>query len=113
MGELGLERSSNPWIYDLWQTVVWARCARITADRWVVAKDVGVSWDGQWPWAESDSANPSFHEDLLLAYDQGELKLPTQTKDATPRLNYEMALSAIESLKVDLGARGDATYYSE
>jgi len=48
-----------------------------------------------------------------LAYDQGELKLPTQTKDATPRLNYEMALSAIESLKVDLGARGDATYYSE
>lgn len=48
--------------------------------------------------------------DLLLAYDEGELKLPTQAKDAAPRLNYEAALSAIESLKVDLGARGDATH---
>ena len=48
--------------------------------------------------------------DLLLAYDEGELKLPVQVKDAAPRLNYEVALSAIESLKVDLGARGDATH---
>lgn len=48
--------------------------------------------------------------DLLLAYDEGELKLPTQAKDATPRLNYEAALSAIKSLKVDLGARGDASH---
>ena len=48
--------------------------------------------------------------DLLLAYDEGELKLPTQVKDATPKLNYEAAFSAIESLKVDLGARGDATH---
>jgi prophage maintenance system killer protein/prophage antirepressor-like protein len=47
--------------------------------------------------------------DLLLAYDEGELKLPAQAKGATPRLNYDAALSAIESLKVDLGARGDAT----
>lgn len=45
-----------------------------------------------------------------MAYDEGELKLPTQAKDATPRLNYQAALSAIESLKVDLGARGDATH---
>lgn len=48
--------------------------------------------------------------DLLLAYDEGELKLPTQAKDATPKLNYEAALFVIESLKVDLGARGDATH---
>lgn len=49
--------------------------------------------------------------DLLLAYDKGGLKLPTQVKDATPKLNYVAALSAIESLKVDLGARGDATHF--
>lgn len=48
--------------------------------------------------------------DLLLAYDEGKLKLPTQAKDATPKLNYEAALSAIESLKMDLGARGDASH---
>lgn len=48
--------------------------------------------------------------DLLLAYDEGELKLPAQTKEAVPRLNYEAALSAIQSLKIDLGARGDATH---
>ena len=48
--------------------------------------------------------------DLLLAYDEGELKLPEQVKEATPRLNYEAALSAIESLKTDLGARNEATH---
>jgi len=48
--------------------------------------------------------------DLLLAYDEGELKLPAQGKDTTQRLNYEAALSAIESLKVDLGARKEATH---
>lgn len=48
--------------------------------------------------------------DLLLAYDEGELKLPEQVKEATPRLNYEVALSAIESLKTDLGARNEATH---
>ncbi|MFO1257834.1 MAG: virulence protein RhuM/Fic/DOC family protein [Gammaproteobacteria bacterium] len=48
--------------------------------------------------------------DLLLAYDEGVLKLPEQVKEATPRLNYEAALSAIESLKTDLGARNEATH---
>ncbi len=49
--------------------------------------------------------------DLLLAYDEGELKLPEQAKEATPRLNYEAALSAIESLKTELGARNEATHF--
>ena len=48
--------------------------------------------------------------DLLLTYDEGELKLPEQVKEATPRLNYEAALSAIKSLKTDLGARNEATH---
>ena len=30
--------------------------------------------------------------DLLLAYDEGGLKLPAQAKDAAPRLSYEAAL---------------------
>lgn len=46
---------------------------------------------------------------LLLAYDEGDLKLPTQAKDSLPKLTYEVALSAIESLKVNLAAQGDAT----
>lgn len=49
--------------------------------------------------------------DLLLAYDEGELKLPTKGKTATPRLNYEMALSAIESLAIDLSARKEASQF--
>ncbi len=49
--------------------------------------------------------------DLLLAYDEGELKLPEQVKATTPRLSYEAALSAIESLKTDLGARNEATHF--
>ncbi|MBB70769.1 MAG: hypothetical protein CMF50_00020 [Legionellales bacterium] len=48
--------------------------------------------------------------DLLLAYDEGELKLPEQVKEASPRLNYEAALSAINSLKTDLSARNEATH---
>lgn len=47
--------------------------------------------------------------DLLLAYDEGELKLPEQVKETTPRLSYEAALSAIESLKTDLDARNEVT----
>jgi prophage maintenance system killer protein len=47
---------------------------------------------------------------LLLAYDEGELKLPKQIKEATPKLSYEAALSAIESLKTDLGARNEAMH---
>jgi len=49
--------------------------------------------------------------DLLLAYDEGELQLPTQGKASSPSLNYQSALSAIESLKVDLGARNEATNF--
>lgn len=48
--------------------------------------------------------------DLLLAYDEGALKIPEQVKETTPRLNYEAALSAIESLKTDLGARNEAIH---
>jgi prophage maintenance system killer protein len=48
--------------------------------------------------------------ELLLAYDEGELKLPTQAKATMPRLSYEAALSAIDSLKTDLGARNEAVY---
>lgn len=47
--------------------------------------------------------------DLLLAYDEGELKLPNITKATTPNLNYKIAVSAIESLKIDLIARDEAT----
>jgi DNA ligase (NAD+) len=48
---------------------------------------------------------------LLLAYDEGDLKLPTQTKDSLPKLTYKVALSAIESLKVNLAVQGDATSF--
>lgn len=47
--------------------------------------------------------------DLLRAYDEGVLKLPERAKTTTPRLSYEAALSAIESLKTDLGARNEVT----
>ncbi|MEY3182278.1 MAG: hypothetical protein RLZ35_263 [Pseudomonadota bacterium] len=46
---------------------------------------------------------------LLLAYDEGDLKLPTQTKNSLPKLTYKTALSAIESLKVNLAAQNEAT----
>jgi len=47
--------------------------------------------------------------DLLLAYDEGELKLPAQGSDTKLRLTYDAAKSAIESLKVDLSARNEAS----
>ncbi|MBX9587428.1 MAG: virulence RhuM family protein [Gammaproteobacteria bacterium] len=49
--------------------------------------------------------------DLLLAYDEGDLKLPEQAKPTNPRLSYELALTAIESLKTDLASRNDATAF--
>lgn len=47
--------------------------------------------------------------DLLLAYDEGELKLPAQSKEATPKLYYKAAIAAIASLKSNLMARNEAT----
>lgn len=47
---------------------------------------------------------------LLLGYDEGELKLPEHRKETIPKLNYQVALSAIDSLKADLGARNEATH---
>jgi DNA ligase (NAD+) len=46
---------------------------------------------------------------LLLAYDEGQLKLPEQGRHAMSYLTYEMAVKAIASLKVDLCARQEAT----
>lgn len=48
---------------------------------------------------------------LLLAYDEGELKLPKHAKSTSPKLNYEAALSAIESLKIDLAARKESMHF--
>lgn len=48
--------------------------------------------------------------DLLLAYDEGQLELPVQGRETIPKLSYQVALSAIESLKVDLSARNEATH---
>ncbi|HAU0298539.1 TPA: Fic family protein, partial [Legionella pneumophila] len=47
--------------------------------------------------------------DLLLAYDEGELKLPTIGKPTSSKLSYQMALSAIRSLKQELSSRNEAT----
>ncbi|MBI2791141.1 MAG: virulence protein RhuM/Fic/DOC family protein [Gammaproteobacteria bacterium] len=47
--------------------------------------------------------------DLLLAYDEDRLQLPSQGKKTKARLQYEGALSAIEALKVDLSARKEAS----
>ncbi|MFO3471964.1 virulence protein RhuM/Fic/DOC family protein [Legionella pneumophila serogroup 1] len=47
--------------------------------------------------------------DLLLAYDEGGLPLPTEEKQTTQTLTYPIALSAIESLKQELSARNEAT----
>lgn len=47
--------------------------------------------------------------DLLLAYDENGLSLPTQEKQTTQTLTYPIALSAIESLKQELSARNEAT----
>lgn len=47
--------------------------------------------------------------ELLLAYDEGGLKLPRRAKATTPRLTYKNAVSAISSLKTDLSARKEAT----
>ena len=47
--------------------------------------------------------------ELLLAYDEDELKLPEQGKPSTVTLNYEVALNAIETLKSDLAIRNGTT----
>lgn len=47
--------------------------------------------------------------DLLLAYDEGQLKLPDQSKQTSSKLTYQIALEAIDALKQDLGARNEAT----
>jgi prophage maintenance system killer protein/prophage antirepressor-like protein len=49
--------------------------------------------------------------DLLLAYDEGKLKLPAKAQETRPSLNYQTALSAIESLKIDLSTRNEATHF--
>lgn len=46
---------------------------------------------------------------LLLAYDEDELTLPAQGRQAIAALNYESAVHAIETLKSDLFARNEAT----
>ena len=46
---------------------------------------------------------------LLLAYDEDELTLPTQSRQAVTPLSYETAVRAIDTFKSDLGARGEAT----
>jgi hypothetical protein len=47
--------------------------------------------------------------DLLLAYDEGQLKLPDKSKQTSSKLTYQIALTAIDALKHDLGARNEAT----
>ncbi len=47
---------------------------------------------------------------LLLAYDEGQLALPIQGKLATPTLNYQTALSAIEALKINLSVHNETTH---
>ena len=46
---------------------------------------------------------------LLVAYDQGELQLPTKGKESKLKLTYEIAITAIEILKADLIARNEAS----
>lgn len=46
---------------------------------------------------------------LLLAYDEDNLKLPTQGKQSGTILEYSNASKAIEALKTDLMARSEAT----
>lgn len=48
---------------------------------------------------------------LLLAYDEESLALPTQGKSSASTLSYNIAKSAIESLKIDLTSRGEATQF--
>lgn len=47
---------------------------------------------------------------LLLAYDEDKLKLPEPGVNTTSKLTYPAALSAIASLKTDLGTRNEATH---
>lgn len=47
--------------------------------------------------------------DLLYAYDENELKMPTQAKPATSSLNYKTAIHAIETLKSDLAVRNEVS----
>jgi prophage maintenance system killer protein/prophage antirepressor-like protein len=46
---------------------------------------------------------------LLLAYDEGDLKLPTKSAVSTSKLNYKTALLAIHSLKMELSSRQEAS----
>ena len=46
---------------------------------------------------------------LLLAYDEGELKIPAKGTQAKVKINYKIALSAISSLKANLAARNEAS----
>lgn len=46
---------------------------------------------------------------LLLAYDEDELALPTKGKKVVTELAYDSAIYAIETLKSDLAAKGEAT----
>lgn len=48
---------------------------------------------------------------LLLAYDEGRLQLSSKSKKSTPKLHYQTALTAIQSLKTDLAARNEATHF--
>jgi len=46
---------------------------------------------------------------LLLAYDEDVLALPTQGKASVKALNYKTAVNAIKALKSDLNSRNEAT----
>lgn len=46
---------------------------------------------------------------LLLAYDEDRLALPTQSKKTINKLEYNLALQAISSLKTDLAKRKEAS----
>lgn len=46
---------------------------------------------------------------MLLAYDEGGLKLPEQGKQSTAVLSYETAVNAVNALRTDLAARNEAT----
>ncbi len=47
---------------------------------------------------------------LLLAYDEDQLKLPEPGINTTSKLTYSAALSAIASLKTDLSTRNESTH---
>ena len=49
--------------------------------------------------------------DLLLAYDEGELSLPTKGKPTAQTLTYPVALSAIGALKQELSVKNETTAF--